>query len=143
MARLESRKKTCYIEHIMLIQIISNEKIKDTNYLLAMEEYQKRLSAFTRVKTLSCEDYMPDKKEFVVQIDSYSDTITSEALSEQISQAMLSGYSTITFCLTPVAQADTSLCISKMNLPEPLTLTVLHEQLYRSFMIMNNRTYHK
>ena len=143
MARLESRKKSCYIEHIMLIQIISNEKVKDTDYLLAIEEYQKRLSAFTKVKILACEDYVPDKREFVVQIDSYRDTVTSEALSEQISQVMLSGYSTITFCLAPVAQADASLCISKMKLSEPLTLTVLHEQLYRSFMIMNNRTYHK
>ena len=127
----------------MLIQIISTENIKNSGYLPAMKEYQKRLSAFTKVKVLSLEEYIPDKREFLVQVTGFGDTVTSEALSEKLSQIMLGGYSVITFCLAPTEHADAHLCLSNMKLSEPLILTVLHEQLYRSFMIMNNRTYHK
>lgn len=127
----------------MLIQIISNEKVKDTDYLSAIGEYQKRLSAFTKVKMLSYSDYIPGEREFLVQVNSYGETVTSEKLSEQLSKIMLNGYSTITFSLVPLMQPDHVLCISNMKLSENLTLTVLHEQLYRGFMIMNNRTYHK
>lgn len=127
----------------MLIQIIYNEKIKDVDYLAATDEYQKRLSAFTKIILTSSKEYIPDPKEYVIQLRGYGDTIPSEELASQLSQCMVTGFSTITLSLTPVSRANTSLCISKMKLSEPLLLTVLHEQLYRAFMIMNNRTYHK
>lgn len=127
----------------MLIQIIFNEKMKNSAYLPAIKEYQKRLSAFTRVTMLSLKDYIPDKREFLIQVERQGETISSEALSAQLCGIMLGGCSTITLSLTPLPHADAALCISNMKMSEELTLTVLHEQLYRSFMIMNNRTYHK
>lgn len=126
-----------------MIQIISTKKIKNASYLAAMQEYQKRLSPYTKIKVLSFAEYVPDKKEFLIAVKKSGDTVSSEALSDQLGRLMLKGYSVITFCFAPKIPADACLCISNMKLSEALTLTVLHEQLYRSFMIMQGRTYHK
>lgn len=111
--------------------------------MAAISEYQKRLSAFTKVRMLSYDEYQPDSKEIVIALTPYGETVSSEAFSAKLHEYMLTGCSRITFLPAPTGSETETLCISNIKLSDALTACVLHEQVYRSFMIMNNRTYHK
>ena len=127
----------------MQIQIITEKKIKQPEYVATIQEYQKRLSAFTKIRLMTPEEYVPDKKERVILVKSFGDTCSSEVLSDKLIHDMLNGCSSITFRFDPAALHDDTLCISHMKMSPELSACVLHEQLYRAFMILNNRTYHK
>lgn len=127
----------------MQIQIITENKIKQKEYLAAIKEYQKRLTPFTKIKVITLEEYIPDKRELVIEIRSFGETVSSEHFADSLKEHMLQGISAITFSLLPVPEAGKTMCISHLHMPEPLLVCVLHEQIYRSFMIIHHRTYHK
>ena len=76
---------------------------------------------------------------------------TSEELAEHLNDLAIGGRSTIDFIiggslgLAPevMSRSDEALSFSKMTFPHPLMRVILLEQIYRGFMILNNRTYHK
>lgn len=127
----------------MQIQVITKNKIKQKDYLAAIREYQKRLTPFTKIKLLTLEEYIPDKRELVIEIKNIGETVSSEYFADRLKQYMLKGVSCITFSLVPIPEPKKTICISRMHMSEPLAACVLHEQIYRSFMIIHNRTYHK
>lgn len=77
--------------------------------------------------------------------------MTSEAFAENINQLALSGKSDLTFIIggslglskDVQKQSKWDLSFSKMTFPHQLFRVILLEQIYRSFKIIRNETYHK
>jgi 23S rRNA (pseudouridine1915-N3)-methyltransferase len=76
--------------------------------------------------------------------------LTSKELSEMIDKTFLN-YSNITFIIGGSDRLDDEiknlsnykLSFSKLTFPHQLFRVILLEQIYRSFKILNNETYHK
>ena len=76
---------------------------------------------------------------------------TSEEFSEKLSNIALRENSTITFLIGGtlgmsqelLKHANELICFSKMTFPHQLIRVFLLEQLFRSFKIQNNETYHR
>lgn len=87
----------------------------------------------------------------MVVLDLKGEHLTSEGLSDKIQSFMLSGSSHITFIIGGslgldsdlVKMADFKFCMSKLTFPHQLARLILLEQLFRSFKIASNETYHK
>ena len=77
--------------------------------------------------------------------------LSSEELADKMGQLQLEGKSDITFVIggslglsREVGQrADFKLSFSKMTFPHQMMRVILMEQIYRSFKILKNETYHK
>lgn len=89
--------------------------------------------------------------EYVILLDVAGKLIDSIELSKQIENCMLNGKSTITFVIGGslghgqeiIQRADFRLSFSKMTFPHQLMRLILVEQIYRSFKILKNESYHK
>lgn len=107
----------------------------------SMREYIKRISRFSEVRILPLSK-APDKVSFYVCPG--KDSITSVELSERIS-AKLQSFNDISFILgkPPYGSDSDSFELTSISLSHDTELVLLLEQIYRSFKIMNNETYHK
>jgi len=91
------------------------------------------------------------KDDYVIVLDLHGKQLDSIELSKYIESCMLHGKSTIDFVIGGslglgkeiIERADFRLCFSKMTFPHQLMKLILMEQIYRSFKIMRNETYHK
>lgn len=91
------------------------------------------------------------KDDYVIVLDLHGKQLDSVELSKYIESCMLHGKSTIDFVIGGslglgkeiIERADFRLCFSKMTFPHQLMRLILMEQIYRSFKIMRNETYHK
>lgn len=89
--------------------------------------------------------------EYVIVLDVKGKMIDSLELSKHIEQCMNTGKSTITFVIGGslghgkeiLNRADYALSFSKMTFPHQLMKLILMEQIYRSFKIIKNESYHK
>jgi 23S rRNA (pseudouridine1915-N3)-methyltransferase len=118
-------------------------------YQDAIREYAKRLTRYCKIQLIHCksdkvlQNKMNDK-DYIIHISSHSPIISSVELSEKFNYYMVSSYSNITFvigssCITP----SETLSISHMDMSSDLLTTILYEQIYRAYRIMNNHPYHK
>jgi 23S rRNA (pseudouridine1915-N3)-methyltransferase len=77
--------------------------------------------------------------------------MSSEKLSSKINSLMINGISNIVFIIGGsvglsseiIRDCDFQLSFSRMTFPHQLMRLILLEQIYRSFKIINNETYHK
>lgn len=91
------------------------------------------------------------KDDYVIVLDLHGRQLDSIELSKHIEECMLHGRSTIDFVIGGslglgkdiIERANLRLCFSKMTFPHQLMKLILMEQIYRSFKIMKNETYHK
>lgn len=91
------------------------------------------------------------KDTYVIALEIQGKELTSEDLSEKISSLGLSGKSDIAFVIggsiglsqEVLSRADFRLSFSKMTFPHQMMRVILLEQIYRSFKIIRNETYHK
>ena len=91
------------------------------------------------------------KDTYVIALEIKGIQLTSEGLAEKINGLGLLGKSDITFMIggsiglsqEVLSIADFSLSFSKMTFPHQMMRVVLLEQIYRSFKILRNETYHK
>lgn len=90
-------------------------------------------------------------KEYVFALAIDGKQRSSEVFAAELQELTTYGHSDITFViggslgLSPAVlqRADTTLSFGKLTLPHQLMRLVLTEQIYRAFMINNNRPYHK
>ncbi len=88
---------------------------------------------------------------YVIALDLKGKQYTSEEFSAKLSQIALNENSTITFLIGGtlgmsqklLSCANELVCFSKMTFPHQLIRIFLLEQLFRSFKIQNNETYHR
>lgn len=151
-----------------MIKIICVGKIKETFFVDAIKEYEKRLSKYTKLQIIEVPDksnpsslvclkkeaesifkYI-DAKDFVVTLEIDGNQLSSLELSEKI-ETIFANNSSITFIIGGSyglsdlikQRSNYALSFSKMTFPHQLFRILLLEQIYRSFKIMNNESYHK
>lgn len=151
----------------MKIKIVCVGNLKEKHWILAQDEYLKRLSRFADVKVVEIKEsnnktteenikiegksILENLSGYVVSLCVEGKNISSEELSEKFENICLSGKSEITFViggsdglLSEIKNnSDFKLSFSKMTFPHQMMRVVLLEQIYRSFTILNNIKYHK
>ncbi len=149
-----------------MIKIICLGNIKEKYLQDAITEYTKRLSKYTKLEIIELKDekdtanplrkekdkilkHINDKDNIVV-LDSKGKQLTSEEFSDFINTE-LTNNSNITFIIGSSTGLDEEIkgltnkkiSFSKLTFPHQLFRVILLEQIYRSFKILNNESYHK
>ena len=169
------QKNKDVLEAEMNIDVVAVGKIKEKYLNEGIREYTKRLSRYCSLNIMEVDDEkapenLSDKdiemikaKEgeklmskipsgaFVVALAIEGKQLSSEALSEKISDIMVEGNSHIVFVIGGslglsseiLKRANLKLSFSKMTFPHQLMRMILLEQVYRAFRIMRNEPYHK
>lgn len=157
----------------MTINLIAVGKLKEDYLRSACAEYIKRLSRYCTFELHELDECRlgdsPSEKEilsalkkegeqikrfakgFVIPLCIEGKQLTSPELSSKISDAAVSGHSTITFIIGSSfgldggikAIGDLRLSMSPMTFPHQLARVMLLEQIYRSFQIAGGGKYHK
>ena len=122
---------------------INDKKIPDNPNQAEIEQI-KLQEANEILKYISSKDY-------TISLDLKGNFLTSEELAKKTSDICINGYNTITYIIggslglhkTVLEKCNYSISFSKMTFPHQLFRLILLEQIYRSFKINNNETYHK
>lgn len=150
-----------------MIKIICIGKIKEKFYQEAIQEYLKRLSKYTKLEIIELPDFDGDKniilkqegdlilknlkdKSYIITLEIDGNEIDSIELSKKIDNILISN-SNITFIIggsyglhdDVKRMSNYKLSFSKLTFPHQLFRVILLEQIYRSFKIINNESYHK
>ena len=158
----------------MNIKIICLGKIKEQSLASLINEYKKRISKYATLDIIELSDEPipnnPSEKEvlnikkteaskiksklnssdFVICLDQYGKSLTSEEFADKIQDITLKGFSSIAFIIGGtagldrelIANSNLSLSFSKLTFPHQLIRLFLVEQIYRAFKISKNETYH-
>ena len=150
-----------------MIKIIAVGKIKEKYLVEAIKEYEKRLSKYTKLDIIEVPDCDFDinktlekesesilkyinQKDYIITLDIEGNNVSSTEFASMI-DSVYNHYSDITFIIGGSyglsdkikKLSNYSLSFSKMTFPHQLFRVMLLEQIYRSFKINNNETYHK
>lgn len=151
-----------------MIKIICVGKLKEKYLLDAIKEYEKRLSKYTKLKIIEVSDIdnpnieivlskekdliqkQIEDKDYVITLEIEGNMLTSEELANKIDN-IFNTNSTITFIIGGSyglhndikKRSNYKLSFSKLTFPHQLFRVNLLEQIYRSFKINNNESYHK
>ena len=144
-----------------MMKIICVGKVKEKYLQEALSDYMKRISKYHKVNLIEVADsnmeeeadrifkYI-DNKDYVITLDIEGNMISSVELADKIDKQFIIN-SSITFVVGGSDGLDNrikqrsnfSLSFSKFTFPHQLFRVILLEQIYRSFKILNNETYHK
>ena len=150
-----------------MIKIITVGKLKEKFYSDAVNEYLKRLSKYTKINLIEVKDEDFDinktllkerdsilkyisEREYIITMEIEGKELSSVELASKINDIQ-NTYSDITFIIGGSYglhediknMSNYKLSFSKLTFPHQLFRVMLLEQLYRSFKINNNETYHK
>lgn len=148
-----------------MIKIICVGKLKEKYLIEAIKEYKKRLSKYIKLEIIELPDYNYDQvktkieegKNILSKICEKDYVVTLEINGKELDSISLSSFidsnisKNITFIIggsnglsdDVLKRANYSLSFSKLTFPHQLFRVLLLEQIYRSFKIMNNESYHK
>ncbi len=149
-----------------MIKIICLGSIKESYLKDAIEEYKKRLSKYTKLEIIELKDekdtsnplkkekdsilkHINDKDNLII-LDIKGKQLTSEEFASFINNE-LTTQSNITFVIGSSNGLDEEIkkltnkkiSFSLLTFPHQLFRVIVLEQIYRSFKILNNETYHK
>lgn len=151
-----------------MIKIICVGKIKEKYIKDAILEYFKRLSKYTKLDIIEVPEYNIydsdtnknkealeilkhiDPKDYVITLEIDGKELTSLQLSKKINETfntnpsiafIIGGSEGLSSKVSSVG--DFKLSFSKLTFPHQLFRIFLLEQIYRSYKIINNETYHK
>lgn len=148
-----------------MIKLICVGKIKEKYYKEAINEYQKRLSRYTKLTIIELEDEPNvngiekegenilkniNAKDYCITLEIDGNMLSSEEFSKKIDFELINN-SNITFIIggsyglskKVKERSNYKLSFSKQTFPHQLFRVMFLEQLYRAFKIKNNETYHK
>lgn len=118
----------------------------DNNLKKAIDEYIKRTSPYCRVMIKSYKSLAKlstKKGSKVYQVLPGACSPTSEDLAKLIQRLNLGGISCIEFLIGEAQSHIEEFNLSSFPMSPDLAATVLTEQIYRAYTIMNNIVYHK
>lgn len=149
-----------------MIKLICLGSIKESYLKDAIEEYKKRLSKYTKLEIIELKDekdtsnplkkekdnilkHINDKDNLII-LDIKGKQLTSEEFASFINNE-LTTQSNITFVIGSSNGLDEEIkkltnkkiSFSLLTFPHQLFRVILLEQIYRSFKILKNETYHK
>lgn len=113
-------------------------KSQDKNYKNIEQEYIDRISHYS---TISYTDKKEQKDSYVIKIG-YKNKITSIDFAKKMSDILANGYSKIFFAFD-IEEYNYEMSLVDMNVTDNMKNVLLLEQIYRTFKINNNETYHK
>lgn len=151
-----------------MIKIITVGSIKEKYLKDAIEEYTKRISKYTKIEIIEVKDeglVEPQKslileeekiqkhineKDYIITLEIEGKELTSIELADKLDKIQIE-YPNITFIIggsyglsqNIKDKSNFHLSFSKMTFPHQLFRVLLLEQIYRSFKINNNESYHK
>lgn len=138
------------------ITVICVGNLKEAYLRDAVKEYEKRLSAYCRFKTVELKDgapilpHLPDRA-YRVALCVEGKQLSSEELAAMVDAKATEGFSELVFVIgafdglpEEVKKAcHFRLSFSKMTFPHQLMRVILNEQIYRAFTILAGSKYHK
>lgn len=151
-----------------MIKLITVGSIKEKYLKDAIDEYTKRISKYTKLEIIEVKDeglVEPQKsisleeekilkhindKDYIITLEIEGKNLSSEEFAEKLDKIQLES-STITFIIggsyglsqNIKDKSKLHLSFSKMTFPHQLFRVLLLEQIYRSYKINNNESYHK
>lgn len=144
-----------------MIKIVCVGKIKEKYLKEAIDDYKKRISKYHKIEIIEVNDSNIkeekelilkhiDKKDYVISLDINANMLTSLELADKLDKTFITN-SNICFVIGGSDGLDEEiknisnykLSFSKLTFPHQLFRVMLLEQIYRSFKILNNETYHK
>ncbi len=145
-----------------MIKILCIGKIKEKYLNDLINDYKMRITKYHKIEIIELKDsnIKEEKDELLKHINPKDYNIcmdidgkeySSVELSNLINNTFTEGYGTITFIIGGSDGIDESikqmcnkrLSFSKLTFPHGLFRGILLEQIYRSFKIINNESYHK
>lgn len=148
-----------------MMKIICVGKIKEKYFKDAIDEYKKRLSKYIKLDIIELPDYNYDKektiyeegknilskikeKDYVVTLEINGNSLDSLSFSKLINSNLDKNIVFIiggSYGLSSkvLERSNYSLSFSTLTFPHQLFRVILLEQIYRSFKIINNESYHK
>ena len=145
-----------------MIKIICVGKIKEKYLSDLINDYKMRISKYHKIEIIELKD--SDKKresveilqnvkstEYNILLDINGEEYTSIEFSNYISKIFTNMNGTITFIIggsdgvedSVREVVDKRISFSKLTFPHGLFRGILLEQIYRSYKIQNNESYHK
>lgn len=144
-----------------MIKLIVVGKIKEKYFKDAINEYLKRLSKYTKIDIIELEDSDINKekelilknikeKDYIITMEVEGKQYNSIDFSKRINDQLINN-SNIVFIIggsTGIHDdikkiSKEKISFSNMTFPHQLFRVLLLEQIYRSYKILNNETYHK
>ncbi len=151
-----------------MIKIITVGSIKEKYLKDAINEYLKRLKKYTEIEIIELKDeglvekdkaiklegqkierYL-NNKDYIITLEIEGKELTSLEFASKLDNIFIA-HSNITFIIGGSyglsdqikEKSNFHLSFSKMTFPHQLFRLILLEQIYRSFKINNNESYHK
>ena len=152
------------------INVISVGNVKEKYHQELIADYKKRISKYAKIELIELKDesnkinenvvketegerILSSIKEgfYVILLDLRGQMLDSISLSKKLDEISTYHSSKIAFIIggsfgvseDVKKRANYMLSFSKMTFPHQLAKGMLLEQIYRSFKILNNETYHK
>ena len=144
-----------------MIKIICVGKLKETYLKDGVNDYLKRINKYHKIEIIEINDSNIDNeaheiekhissKEYLIAMCIEGEEISSVELANKLDKTFITN-SNITFIIggsdgikhTIKEKCNYKLSFSKMTFPHGMFRLILLEQIYRSFKILNNETYHK
>ena len=145
-----------------MIKILCVGKIKEDYLKELINDYQKRINIYHKLEIIELKDSDIEteskeiikninEKDYNILLDIKGKKYNSIELSELINKTFINGYGTITFIIGASngvteevkKKCNLLLSFSDLTFPHGLFRGILLEQIYRSFKIINNESYHK
>ena len=144
-----------------MIKIICIGKLKENYLKEGINDYLKRINKYHKISITELPDTNInnegneilkhiDSKDYLIAMCIEGETLSSKELSEKIDKTFIT-HPNITFIIggsDGISEEVKNKChyklsFSKLTYPHGLFRLILLEQIYRSFKILNNETYHK
>lgn len=152
-----------------MIKVLCVGKIKDKNLSSMVDDYKKKISKYHNISIVEVKDepILDNEKrvlnveaanalkhisndEYVILLDLNGKQMDSIEFANKIDKLFIN-HSKITFVIGGslglgqelIKRGNERLSLSKMTFLHQMTRLILLEQIYRSFKILNNETYHK
>ncbi len=152
-----------------MIRIIGIGKIKDKNLKALIDDYIKKINRYHRIEVIETKDEpinddikavldneakrvlnIIGNDEYVIVMDLHGKSIDSLSFAKLIDKTFIN-HSKLTFVIGGslglgeklLERADERIRLSELTFLHQMTRLILAEQIYRSFKILNNETYHK
>ena len=145
-----------------MIKIIAVGSLKEKYLKSMVEDYYKRITKYHKSKLIEVKDSnitkekdeilkKINKNDYIISLDIYGREYNSIEFKDHLENLFNNSKSNITFIIGGSDGIDDKIkslsneliSFSKLTFPHGLFRAILLEQIYRSFKIMNNESYHK
>ena len=145
-----------------MIKIIAVGSLKEKYLKSMVEDYYKRITKYHKIELIEVKDSnitkekdeilkKINKNDYIISLDIYGREYNSIEFKDHSENLFNNSKSNITFIIGGSDGIDDKIkslsneliSFSKLTFPHGLFRAILLEQIYRSFKIMNNESYHK